>query len=227
MDSEGVFAAGSTESSEELDSRGESDKGAFDVVTRATTNHGLHRGSFQCTAIIETTVDAATENLNTALKALAKAEASETPETPENSDTASDSDQEVVSTTALEKAIAAASELKETDYTADSWKALQDALSVAKTALDEKKDQATVDTATENLNKAISALVKSSSTETKKTSTATTEDKKTSGTGTSATSGSVQTGDPTSVFGWLALAVSSLGAGGFALKRRKRREDVE
>ncbi len=52
--SEGVFAAGSTESSEELDSRGESDKGAFDVVTRATTNHGLHRGSFQCTAIIET-----------------------------------------------------------------------------------------------------------------------------------------------------------------------------
>ncbi len=175
----------------------------------------------------QATVDAATENLNTAVKALAKAEASETPETPENSDTASDSDQEVVSTTALEKAIAAASELKETDYTADSWKALQDALSVAKTALDEKKDQATVDTATENLNKAISALVKSGSTETKKTSTATTEDKKTSGTGTSATSGSVQTGDPTSVFGWLALAVSSLGAGGFALKRRKRREDVE
>ncbi len=181
----------------------------------------------------QATVDAATENLNTAVKALAKAETSETletpetPEKPENSDTASDSDQEVVSITALEKAIAAASELKETDYTADSWKALQDALSVAKTALDEKKDQATVDTSTENLNKAISALVKSGSTETKKTSTATTEDKKTSGTGTSATSGSVQTGDPTSVFGWLALAVSSLGVGGLTLKKRKRREDVE
>lgn len=52
--SEGVLAAGSTESSEELDSRGETDKGAFDVVTRATTNHGLHRGSFQCTDVIET-----------------------------------------------------------------------------------------------------------------------------------------------------------------------------
>ena len=28
------------------------DKGAFDVVTRATTNHGLHRGSYQCMATI-------------------------------------------------------------------------------------------------------------------------------------------------------------------------------
>lgn len=60
--SEGVLAAGSTESSEELDSRGEADKGAFDVVTRATTNHGLHRGSFQCTAVIETK-DGTTYNL--------------------------------------------------------------------------------------------------------------------------------------------------------------------
>ena len=50
---EGVQNAGSTASSEELDSRGETDKGAFDVVTRATTNHGLHRGSYQCTAVIQ------------------------------------------------------------------------------------------------------------------------------------------------------------------------------
>ncbi len=160
-------------------------------------------------------VDAATENLNAAINALVKAE------------TPSDPDQEVVSTTALEKAIAAVGELKESDYTADSWKALQNALDAAKAVLSEKKDQATVDAATENLNKAISALVKSSSTEEKKTSTTTTDDKKTSGTGTSATSGSVKTGDPASVFGWLTLAVSSIGAGGFALKRRKRRDDVE
>lgn len=50
---EGVQAAGSTASSSEKDSHNESDKGAFDTVTRATTNHGLHRGSFQCNATIE------------------------------------------------------------------------------------------------------------------------------------------------------------------------------
>ena len=49
---EGVYAAGDTTSSEEVDGHNELDKGAFDTVTRATTNHGLHRGSFQ----IETTI---------------------------------------------------------------------------------------------------------------------------------------------------------------------------
>ena len=49
---EDVYAAGSTESSDMVDSRGEYDKGAFDVVSRATANHGLHRGSFQCDAMI-------------------------------------------------------------------------------------------------------------------------------------------------------------------------------
>lgn len=34
------------EASTEADSRGEYDKGAFDAVSRATTNHGMHRGSF-------------------------------------------------------------------------------------------------------------------------------------------------------------------------------------
>lgn len=50
---EGVYAAGDTESSADVDSRNEYDKGAFDAVTRATANHGLHRGSFQCSAVIE------------------------------------------------------------------------------------------------------------------------------------------------------------------------------
>mgnify|MGYP004467485825 CR=1 FL=1 len=50
---EGVTAAGDTTSSDTADSHGEKDKGAFDAVTRATVNHGLHRGSYQCTAIIE------------------------------------------------------------------------------------------------------------------------------------------------------------------------------
>ena len=51
---ENVQAAGSSASSSELDSRNEADKGAFDVVTRATANHGLHRGSYQCMATIYT-----------------------------------------------------------------------------------------------------------------------------------------------------------------------------
>ncbi len=52
---EGVYNAGNIEASDVKDSRDEYDKGAFDTVTRATTNHGLHRGSFQCTAVIEDT----------------------------------------------------------------------------------------------------------------------------------------------------------------------------
>ena len=52
---EGVYNAGSIEASDVKDSRDEYDKGSFDTVTRATTNHGLHRGSFQCTAVIEDT----------------------------------------------------------------------------------------------------------------------------------------------------------------------------
>ncbi len=50
--SEGVYAAGNDESSKTKDTKGETDKGGFDVVTRATTNHGLHRGSFQSMATI-------------------------------------------------------------------------------------------------------------------------------------------------------------------------------
>lgn len=50
---ESVQNAGSATSSSEQDSHSEYDKGAFDVVTRATTNHGLHRGSYQCTAVIQ------------------------------------------------------------------------------------------------------------------------------------------------------------------------------
>ncbi len=46
-EAEGVMAADSTESVDEADAHGEKDKGAFDTVSRATTNHGLHRGSFQ------------------------------------------------------------------------------------------------------------------------------------------------------------------------------------
>lgn len=52
---ESVTAAGNVSGSDEKDSHNESDTGAFDTVTRATTNHGLHRGSYQCMATIYTT----------------------------------------------------------------------------------------------------------------------------------------------------------------------------
>lgn len=51
---EGVYNAGDVTTSNEKDTHGEYDKGAFDTVTRATTNHGLHRGSYQCMATIDT-----------------------------------------------------------------------------------------------------------------------------------------------------------------------------
>ena len=43
-DANGDWAAASADQ----DTRGESDLGAYDTVTRATSNHGLHRGSYQC-----------------------------------------------------------------------------------------------------------------------------------------------------------------------------------
>lgn len=138
----------------------------------------------------------------------------------------------------LEKAIQSAEALKEADYTADSWKVLQVALKNAKSALEAKKDQTSVDNAAASLNKAMEALVKadgSAATPTPTTTPATTpaaskNNTTTSGTGnkTTTSSGSTsssktaKTGDPTNIFEMLGLAVASLGTGGFALKRRKR-----
>ncbi len=50
--SEGVYNAANTDSNSTVDSHNELDKGGFDTVTRATVNHGLHRGSYQCEAIM-------------------------------------------------------------------------------------------------------------------------------------------------------------------------------
>ena len=166
-------------------------------------------------------VDNAAEAVDSAVAALVKA--------------GSEDPVKEVSTDALEKAISTAEGLKESDYTADSWKALQSTLASAKTALSEKKDQTSVDEATENLNKAISALVKASSGSGSATTTTGTSNKtgttgtKTSGTsaGSNSNSKAAKTGDPASVLGWLGLAVSSLGAGigGFKLKRRRDEEE--
>ena len=65
-----------------------------------------------------------------------------------------------VDTTALEAAIAEADNLKEADYTADSWSVYQAALQSARTALEAKESQDAVDQALTALNAAKDALVK-------------------------------------------------------------------
>ena len=148
-----------------------------------------------------------------------------------------DSVQEI-NTASLEKAIQSAEALKEADYTADSWKVLQVALKNAKSALEAKKDQTSVDNAAVSLNKAMEALVKADGSAPTPTPTTTptttpaasknntttsgTGNKTTTSTGSASTSKTAKTGDPTNILEMLGLAVASLGTGGFALKRRKR-----
>ena len=150
----------------------------------------------------------------------------------------SDDPTQEVNTASLEKAIKTAEGLKEADYTADSWKVLQVALKNAKSALEAKKDQTSVDNAAASLNKAIEALVKADgSTPTptptttptttpaaskNNTTTSGTGNKTTTSSGSTSSSKTAKTGDPTNIFEMLGLAVASLGTGGFALKRRKR-----
>ncbi len=58
--SEGVYLNEGSEwdvGSGDTDGHNEYDKGAFDAVSRATTNHGLHRGSFQQSVVIHGTKD--------------------------------------------------------------------------------------------------------------------------------------------------------------------------
>ncbi len=64
-----------------------------------------------------------------------------------------------VDTTKLEAAITAAEALKEADYTADSWSAMQ-TKPTAKAALTAKESQSAVDTAADELNTAVKALKK-------------------------------------------------------------------
>lgn len=143
-----------------------------------------------------------------------------------------------INTASLEKAIQSAEALKEADYTADSWKVLQVALKNAKSALEAKKDQTSVDNAAASLNKAIEALVKADGTTPTPTPTTTptatpaasknnittsgTGNKTTTSSGSTSTSKTAKTGDPTNILEMLGLSVASLGTGGFALKRRKR-----
>jgi hypothetical protein len=70
--------------------------------------------------------------------------------------------EEVIDTTALEKLIAEAEALRESDYTDATWKDMQNELAEAKEAVAAKRSQAVVDEALTHLNAAVSALVKKS-----------------------------------------------------------------
>ena len=167
----------------------------------------------------QATVDEAVSHLNAAIEALVKAEGDKKEEPT------------AVDTSSLEKVISNAAALKEADYTADSWKALQSALTDAKSALNAKESQEKVDKATDKLNSAIKALVKNGKQDGSQNGSATpTVTKKagttTDGSASKGTSGSkaAKTGDPANVLGLLGLAFSSLGAGvgGFAWKRKRK-----
>ena len=162
----------------------------------------------------QATVDEAVSHLNAAIEALVKIE-----------------EPAAVDTSSLEKAISDAAALKEADYTVDSWKALQSALTDAKSALNAKESREKVDKATDKLNSAIKALVKNGKQDGSQNGSATpTVTKKagttTDGSASKGTSGSkaAKTGDPANVLGLLGLAFSSLGAGvgGFAWKRKRK-----
>lgn len=204
-------------------------------------------------------VDNATKDLQAAIDGLKKADN----ETPAEIDT-----------TALEKVIESAKALKEADYTSETWSALKTALETAENALEKKESQEAVDNAAKDLQTAIDGLKKvdnsnkgddnkdnnnknnnnknnnttNTSTTNKGTTTGTsTTNKGTTGTtattnkgttstgttgskstGTTSTSSNAKTGDPTSIWGWISLAVTSMGVGGFSWKARKKsRKDEE
>ena len=204
-------------------------------------------------------VDSAAKELQSAIDGLKKADS----ETPAE-----------VNTTELEKVIASAKALKEADYTSETWSALKTALETAESALEKKESQEAVDNAAKDLQTAIDGLKKvdnsnkgddnkdnnnknnnnknnnttNTSTTNKGTTTGTsTTNKGTTGTtattnkgttstgttgskstGTTSTSSNAKTGDPTSIWGWISLAVTSMGVGGFSWKARKKsRKDEE
>ena len=177
----------------------------------------------------QATVDEAVSHLNAAVEALVKAEGDKTEEDKKDDD--KKEEPAAVDTSSLEKVISDAAALKEADYTVDSWKALQSALTDAKSALNAKESQEKVDKATDELNAAIKALVKNGNQAGSQNGSATPTVTKKAGTTTDGlaskgTSGSkaAKTGDPANVFGLLGLAFSSLGAGvgGFAWKRKRK-----
>ncbi|XCP86330.1 DUF1533 domain-containing protein [Roseburia hominis] len=137
-----------------------------------------------------------------------------------------------VDTTALEQAIKKAGELKETEFTKETWKALEGALENANVVLEEAKSQEAVDAATEELLAAIKELKKAEQTnagnignngnaETNNNTgnSSNPADKKPSA--NAQNSKNPQTGDPANLLGLMAMALASAGVGSFAFKKKR------
>ena len=120
----------------------------------------------------QSTVDEATEHLNAVIKALVKAETKEETKTD---------------VTKLNAVIEKAEALKQSDYTAESWKNLQTALDAAKKLTDATAEQTVVDQAASDLETAILALVKADT-----ENTGTTDKKKKPAVGTVKTVGQIK-----------------------------------
>ena len=120
----------------------------------------------------QSTVDEATEHLNAAIKALVKAETKEETKTD---------------VTKLNAVIEKAEALKQSDYTAESWKNLQTVLDAAKKLTDATAEQTVVDQAASDLETAILALVKADT-----ENTGTTDKKKKPAVGTVKTVGQIK-----------------------------------
>jgi LPXTG-motif cell wall-anchored protein len=151
----------------------------------------------------------------------------------ENPGNGQDTDEETIDTSALQALITKAEALKQSDYTSASWEAMISTLEEAKGILEAKESQDSVDTAAKALQVAIDSLVKAdktsnSSNKTNSNSSSNKTTTKQSNKTNNLTSTTPKTGDPMNVAGMAAMAIASLGAGGFGLGlRRKSKKDKE
>lgn len=140
-----------------------------------------------------------------------------------------------IDTAVLEEAVKNAEALKEADYTADSWAAMQAALNTAKDELNAPQTQTSVDEAALQLNDAVAALVKTGVekptdpsdnnggdvTGDNGNNVSVASNAKDQNSQSSNTDASARTGDDTNLLGIIALALASMGGAGAAVRRKK------
>lgn len=200
----------------------------------------------------QATVDEATSHLNAAIEALVKAETPAEVNTTElekviaSAKALKEADYTSETWGALKSALETAEsalEKKESQEAVDNAaKGLQTAIDGLKKVDnsnkgDDNKDNNNKNNNTTNTNTTNKGTTTGTTTTNKGTTgtTATTNKGTTStgttgskSTGTTSTSSNAKTGDPTSIWGWISLAVTSMGVGGFSWKARKKsRKDEE
>ena len=199
----------------------------------------------------QATVDEATSHLNAAIEALVKAETPAEVNTTElekviaSAKALKEADYTSETWSALKTALETAEsalEKKESQEAVDNAaKDLQTAIDGLKKVDnsnkgDDNKDNNNKNNNTTNTNTTNKGTTTGTSTTNKGTTgtTATTNKGTTStgttgskSTGTTSTSSNAKTGDPTSIWGWISLAVTSMGVGGFSWKARKNQERMK